>query len=161
MNEWNWGHRRSGAAMDGEWCPRGRCCTARPEVDDFDLEVSRRPTTPAEAVPGALVAHRTGRWFITPSGVRVDLRSRKNLTVLMRRLGEQRCDAPNTLLSAEALIADVWPGEKILRRPGRNRLHVAIRALRRMGIGALLRFDSGGYQLDPAVPFEFVDGDDG
>jgi hypothetical protein len=54
----------------------------------------------------------------------------------------------------------MWPGEKIIPKAARNRLHVAVRTLRTMGLGTTLRSDMAGYHLDPTVPFRFV-GDEG
>lgn len=160
MNEPVRVQRRAKGVASGACAHRGGHWTSRRDDEELDPEASRKPASPSPSKPGVIVAHRTGRWFITPEGVRVNLLSRKSLTILVRRLGERRCEAPAALLPADGLISDMWPGEKILRRAGRNRLHVAVRTLRKMGLGSRLRFEGGGYQLDPTVPFEFVEGDE-
>ena len=99
------------------------------------------------------VAHAGGRWFITPTGRAVSLQRRTTLAALLRELGALRTHTPGVSVTPDVLIAHVWPGEKILPHAARNRLHVAVHALRAMGFGAALRFDGSGYAFDPAVPF--------
>lgn len=124
-------------------------------LSGFDGDALLRPS--AELVrPQNLVAQRMGLWFIPPGAAEVSLRTRTTLAILLRRLGEQRCEAPGRSLSPESLIADMWPGEKIIPKAARNRLHVAVRTLRTMGLGTILRSDQAGYHLDPTVPFRFM-----
>ncbi len=124
-------------------------------LSGFDGDALLRPS--AELVrPQNLVAQRMGLWFIPPGAQEVTLRTRTTLAILLRRLGEQRCEAPGRSLSPESLIADMWPGEKIIPKAARNRLHVAVRTLRTMGLGTILRSDQAGYHLDPTVPFRFA-----
>lgn len=78
------------------------------------------------------------------------------LSALLRRLGEERLAAPGRSLSPESLIADMWPGEKIIPKAARNRLHIAVRTLRTMGLGTVLRSNTEGYHFDPTAPFQFV-----
>ncbi len=124
-------------------------------VSGFDGDSLLRPS--AELVrPKSLVVHRMGQWFIAPGKPEVSLRTRTTLATLIRRLGEQRGEAPGRSLSPESLIADMWPGEKIIPKAARNRLHVAVRSLRTMGLEGILRSDVAGYHLDPTVPFRFA-----
>ena len=102
------------------------------------------------------VVHHQGQWFTTPQGALVSLRTRRSISVLLRRLSEERVRAPGAPLHPDTLIAEMWPGQKILRRAARNRLHVAIRTLRTMGLEGVLRFDGAGYFLHPDVPIELV-----
>lgn len=102
------------------------------------------------------IVHQQGQWFTTPRGVLVSLRTRRSISVLLRRLSEERVRAPGVPLPPDVLIAEMWPGQKILRRAARNRLHVAIRTLRTMGLEGVLRFDGTGYFLHPEVPVELV-----
>ncbi len=102
------------------------------------------------------VVHHQGQWFTTPQGILVSLRTRRSISVLLRRLSEERVRAPGVALHPDALIAEMWPGQKILRRAARNRLHVAVRTLRTMGLEGVLRFDGTGYFLHPDVPVELV-----
>lgn len=55
------------------------------------------------------------------------------------------------VVSADALIAAGWPGERTRRAAARNRLYVALNELRKLGLkDVLLRNDEGWY-LDPTV----------
>ncbi len=106
-----------------------------------------------------VIAHREGLWFIA-DGAAVSLHRRRTLAALLQRLGEERCAAPGGALPLDALVAAAWPGERIARPAARNRLHVAVHALRSLGLGATLHFHARarGYLLDPGVPFRFEDG---
>jgi hypothetical protein len=103
-----------------------------------------------------VVAQREGLWMAVPDGILVSLRTRTTLARLLRSLGEARVAVPGVSRSPGDLIADVWPGEKIIPKAARNRLHVAIRTLRVMGLERVLLSDDDGYRLDPKVPFTFV-----
>jgi hypothetical protein len=124
-------------------------------LSGFDGDELLRPSE-ERARPKALVASRMGLWFAPPASAEVSLRTRTTLSVLLRRLGEERLASPGQSLSPESLIADMWPGEKIIPKAARNRLHVAVRTLRTMGLGTVLRSNAEGYHLDPTVPFQFV-----
>ncbi|MFO0602678.1 MAG: tetratricopeptide repeat protein [Polyangiales bacterium] len=124
-------------------------------LSGFDGDELLRPSE-ERARPKALVASRMGLWFVPPDAAEVSLRTRSTLSVLLRRLGEERLARPGVSLSPESLIADMWPGEKIIPKAARNRLHVAVRTLRTMGLGTVLRSSPEGYHLDPTVPFQFV-----
>lgn len=119
--------------------------------DDIGMTPSQEPR--ARAVRPFLL-HARGRWFVRPDGVGVNLRKYATLAALLQRLGEARARAPGVALAPDALIADLWPGQKLLRRAAHNRLHVAICTLRRLGLAGVLRFTREGYQLDPRVPFQ-------
>ena len=119
--------------------------------DDIGMTPSQEPR--ARAVRPFLL-HARGRWFVRPDGVGVNLRARATLAALLQRLGETRARTPGVALTPDALIAHVWPGEKLRPRVARNRLHVAICTLRRLGLAGVLRFTRGGYHLDLGVPFQ-------
>lgn len=106
---------------------------------------------------GGLVMGRSGAWFVCGGRERVSLHTRVNLTVLLRCLSERRERAPGVAVTPAEIIEIMWPGEKILRRAARNRLHVAIRTVRAMGLQDVLLYDGKGYLFDPAVAFARVD----
>lgn len=116
------------------------------------------PTAASVLRDGGLVMGTSGAWFICAGCERVSLHTRVNLTVLLRCLSEHRERAPGVPVTPAAIIEVMWPGEKILRRAARNRLHVAIRTVRAMGLERVLLYDGKGYLFDPAVPFARVDG---
>ena len=75
-----------------------------------------------------------------------------------RRSGSMRAalvalhrDRPGEALDPRALLEAGWPGERVLPDSGAHRVHVAVSALRKMGLHeALERFDAG-YRLAPAM----------
>jgi predicted ATPase len=69
------------------------------------------------------------------------LRHRPQLVRLLAALIE----GPQTV---EALVARVWPDEKILPDAARTRLYAAVRRLRTIGLGDALIQTEGGYRLD-------------
>jgi len=81
----------------------------------------------------------------------VDLTSRRTPARLLRALVEKRVSHPGEPLSAEALIAAGWPGERMGAQAALNRLHVTLATLRRLGLKTLLQRVDDGYRLDEAV----------
>ena len=69
--------------------------------------------------------------------------------VLLRLLDNHE-KLPGGRLSVTDLVVAGWPGERLHRRAGANRVYVAINGLRRRGLGADLE-SKGGYRLSPAV----------
>ncbi|MCG8591241.1 MAG: hypothetical protein MJE66_18265 [Proteobacteria bacterium] len=98
-----------------------------------------------------------GDWWIAPdgswvarAGVRRELRS-KPMRLILRALLEARETRPGAMLRVEELLSAGWPGERVRRRAGQNRVYVAVNGLRRSGLGADLESQDGGYRLSPAV----------
>lgn len=74
----------------------------------------------------------------------VDLTRRAALRHIVGALAAAR-GAP---LSADALLAAGWPGEKVVGDAGGNRVRVAISTLRRLGLATVLFTSDAGYFLD-------------
>lgn len=106
--------------------------------------------------PRALVAHPDGRWLELPSGQRIDCSRRPLMRGLVRCLVAARLSSPGSPVSSERLIEAGWPAERIAPEIARNRLHVALTELRRLGLRELLRSSLDGYSLDPATPLELA-----
>ncbi len=71
-------------------------------------------------------------------------------------LATKRADEPSEITSPEALIAAVWPGEHIAPNAAKNRLHVALSALRKAGLAEIIQRVDGGYRLDPEIAILLV-----
>jgi len=54
-------------------------------------------------------------------------------------------------IEASTLISAGWPGERILEKAARNRLHVALNRLRKGGLDAFLERDGARYRLRPSA----------
>ena len=110
----------------------------------------------ARAFPEALVVDRRGRWFRPPHGAVADCQNREALRNLLVCLAQARVETPGRSLSSALLVASGWPGQRILPGPARNRLHVAVAALRKLGLREVLIARDGGYLLERGVPLRLV-----
>ncbi len=111
----------------------------------------------AEAQGAALRVAADGAWFQVPdSAAPVSLARRQVLQRLLAALAASREASPGQPTPAEALVAQTWPGERILPAAARNRLHVAVASLRKLGLGRLLIHSDEGYALSAGVPFARV-----
>lgn len=61
------------------------------------------------------------------------------------------CRQPGKTISAQGLVAVGWPGDRSLSDSAKNRLHVALSALRKAGLGDRLKRDGDGYALSATV----------
>jgi hypothetical protein len=93
-----------------------------------------------------------GQWFQPPGGARASLKRRRPLALVLARLALEWRERPGVALSWEELLAAGWPGERVARVAGRNRVHSAVAMLRGLGLRELLFHQGGGYLLDPDVP---------
>lgn len=108
------------------------------------------PQAPPRASP-AVEIEATGRWFRVPGAMRTTLARRPSLHRLLGALLARHREASGESLSWPALLEVGWPGERVLREAGRNRVQVAIRTLRREGLEDVLLTGGEGYLLDPAI----------
>lgn len=76
---------------------------------------------------------------------------------LLRVLATTRLDRPGQVIRTDALIDAGWPDEKMSYASGRNRLHVALSGLRKLGLQDDIEFESGGYRLRPSLRIELED----
>lgn len=94
-----------------------------------------------------------GSWF-TDEDKRVSLERRKSLRRVLARFVEAR-GAGQTLDAADLFRAG-WPDEDVRHDSAMHRVHVAISALRAMGLRDSLQRWEDGYRLDPSVPITVV-----
>lgn len=80
----------------------------------------------------------------------MEVRSRYQRRILAALLAAREC-SPGQCVTVQQLLASAWPGERMARRAGANRVYVAINALRGMGLGRDLESERGGYRLAPAL----------
>jgi hypothetical protein len=76
---------------------------------------------------------------------------------LLLELCEARLRAPGQPVAADALIAAGWPGQSVLPSAAQNRLHVAVNALRKLGLRQLIFTRDEGYLLTPSVAVRWAE----
>jgi RecA/RadA recombinase len=97
------------------------------------------------AVP-RLRLERTGRWFQVAGRVHT-----LGGSTLSRRLLLALAARPREVHPPAVLRDAGWPGERVSPRSAKQRLHTAIRRLRRAGLAGVLRSDANGYWLEAEV----------
>ena len=100
--------------------------------------------------------HEGGDWSQPPRAERIRCRARSALHAILRLLVRGRSEAAGEPVSASALVAAAWPGEKLASRVAKNRLHAAVKKLRGLGLREVLVLRDDGYALDPGVPMQIV-----
>jgi len=114
----------------------------------------------AHARPDLVGAHRALRvardlGWVEVGGAAV------RLTPLQRRLFaalvSARLERPGELVAADVLVAAGWPREHMSHDSSRNRLHVALSSLRKLGLADELERDEQGYRLSPSLRLELAD----
>lgn len=131
-----------------------------PEEVRFAQRLLRRALEPGAAAARAneLLVARDGGWVKLPaSSSVVELGRTRALRRLVLRLANERLRYPGRPVSPQALVAAGWPGERILPAAAKNRLHVTVARLRRLGLGAVLLHGDEGYLLDAAIPMRLAD----
>jgi len=80
----------------------------------------------------------------------VDLSTRAALRGILDALVDDR-HAGGAGLDFDAMASAGWPGEKILDRAARARVHTAVSTLRKLVLGEWLEHEDGRYRIAPAV----------
>lgn len=117
----------------------------------------RAGATAQRSIGAALLIQRDGRAVRLPSGEVVDLDARDSLSRILAELVRLHEEMPRAALESDDLIRAGWPGTRMSRASGLNRLHVALSTLRKLGLRPYLQRDEDGYRLDPATPTEIVE----
>jgi hypothetical protein len=91
-------------------------------------------------------------WFAPPGSPPVVIGAHSPAGRLLSALAEQRVRREGEGMTLDELIEAGWPGTRIQRQAARNRLHVALTALRNKGLRSVLLRSSRRYLLDPRVP---------
>jgi predicted ATPase len=107
------------------------------------------PTRAAPVASASIVVARDGAWF-KQGEKRVDLGRRGSL----RRILAALVVAPKTGASRDLLLAEGWPGERLLHDAASKRLRVAVATLRSLGLREAILTREDGYALAPAVVTE-------
>jgi tetratricopeptide (TPR) repeat protein len=102
---------------------------------------------------GALVA-ADGSWFVVAGEKRVELGARAALRAVLEALVDAYRTDPEVPRSAEALIRSGWPESRSVTASARNRLHVAMTTLRKLGLAEHVVRESEGYRLTRVSIFD-------
>ena len=151
-------HRAAAERRWGRIQPTAYATTARVArrvlqraLDDIKVEVPR-PTS-----ADTLVIDRDRRWIRIPGRVRwVRFGRQAVLWRLLLELSATRQKAPGQPIAANDLIAAGWPGQTVIPTAAQNRLHVAVNALRKLGLRDLIVTRDEGYLLTPSVSLRWV-----
>jgi hypothetical protein len=120
------------------------------------LEAALHTRSDGSEAPAQLFVQTEGQWFQLSGGERVSCKGRQAQRALLLTLARRRLEAPGTPVSRRALLEAAWPGEKLVGASGRNRLHVALSALRSMGLRSALIATEDGYHLDPDIACRLI-----
>lgn len=128
-----------------------------PEEVRFARRVlARRLEGRATAVDGegatkGIVVAGDASWLRVPSGTTVRLGRARALARIVRELALERVRHPGRPIAADDLVRAGWPDERIVPAAAKNRLHVSITRLRKLGLGDAILRDADGYLFDPAL----------
>ncbi|AKF09445.1 Transcriptional regulator, LuxR family protein [Sandaracinus amylolyticus] len=114
----------------------------------FALRVLRAERARWVARARSATVARDGTWFTPPGHAPVSLAPRPVLASILRALVAQHLRRADVPLANEAVVRAGWPAERTLTRASRNRLHVAIATLRKLGLDAHLVSQGEGYLLE-------------
>ncbi len=101
-----------------------------------------------------LKVHPEARWFEL-GGARVDLGRRGAPRLILRALVRAHVDG-NGALGGDVLVAEGWPGERILVEAAATRVRVAIATLRKLGLREVIVTRDDGYLVDPGLAVDVV-----
>lgn len=133
-------------------------CVVTAGVAVFEREGNTLPVrVVGDGAMTELAVHHGGAWFQLEGASVVACVRRKLLRRLLVALARARLDTPGAPVTAHDLIRAGWPDESILPRAARNRLHVALHRLRRIGLAATLHFEAGGWFLSADLEVALCD----
>lgn len=116
--------------------------------------VAELPTVPTVEPSESTVElriHNEALWFQVNEGQRVDLSRRRALRLLLLQLVERCQESSGMAISVYDLIEAGWPSEVVSAESGTNRVYVAIRGLRKLGLDQIIMTGESGYLLNPAI----------
>jgi predicted ATPase len=96
---------------------------------------------------GALLVDADGAFFQCPGEDRVDCRQRPVLRRMLATLATNSEEREPRLVSFAELVRAAWPGERGSESSHKNRVHVALSTLRRLGLRDWLVADPQGWAL--------------
>ncbi|MDB5221142.1 MAG: Signal transduction response regulator / Tetratricopeptide repeat-containing protein [Myxococcaceae bacterium] len=123
------------------------------EADAPSVSTSSSPS-PVSGASEVWTVGVDARSLRRPDGEAIDLARHGALRQVLDALVTQRLAHSGAALSASALLAAGWPGERVRHESGMLRVYSVIRRIRALGLADALITRDDGYLLDPAVRFE-------
>ena len=99
-----------------------------------------------------LVVSADASHFRLPGDPILDLAGKTKLRLLLKAVIDGRFSASDGSVSSELLLAQVWPGERILREAARSRVYMAVTSLRKAGLREHLENAGDSYRIAHSVP---------
>jgi len=109
----------------------------------------RRSLEAASDADEGWVFAEDARAFRRPPSPWISVERRKAVRRVLSALLEARLASAGEYLSAEVLVRAGWPDERLGNQAGRNRLYVALDALKKLGLEEVLERDPRGWRLSP------------
>lgn len=113
----------------------------------WDVRLALARVEHAGAVRTRIVVAEDGSWIARSGAERVMCDRRPATQRILAALAR----APGRAFTAAELVAEGWPGERILLAAAKNRLRVAVAWLRKAALEGALVSVGDGYALDPCV----------
>jgi tetratricopeptide (TPR) repeat protein len=107
----------------------------------------------AAAAPQRLRVGPDVMWFVVDTQ-QEDLARKGAMRRILQALVTAHTANPGIALSADALVAAGWPGERVLPEAASTRLRTAISALRKLGLRDIIQTRDDGYILAATVVIE-------
>lgn len=100
-----------------------------------------------------------GRWFRLEDDAVRETGRRRAVRRLLLALCRGHADRAGVPIARSDLVDTVWDGEKMGAVSAKNRLHVTLSQLRKLGLRDHILTEEGGYLLDPSVDLTIVEGE--
>ncbi len=115
------------------------------------VQLLRRAVEGAPPARGALLLGPDAAWFRVSGAEPVVLERRRPLRQILALLSAERLARPGVASSLISLLRAGWPGERPSHESAKNRVHVAISTLRKLGLREMLISQEDGWLLDPSI----------
>jgi hypothetical protein len=139
----------------------GKASTREPEEVRFARRIvtrrlEGRAAESAQPTQGIVVAGDAS-WPRVASGATVRLGRARALARIVRGLALERVRHPGRAVAADDLVRIGWPDERIVPAAAKNRLHVSITRLRKLGLEDAIVREADGYLFDPGIDVSVSD----
>ncbi len=132
-----------------------QCIAASEDVvalpPDLDALLSTPRSTTADVELRALAVRSGGTGFRFGTDEEHPLSPSSPTARVLWALARPRAMGNLAPIDPDDLVRAVWPNETLVRRSGRNRLYVALSALRKAGLADVIERSPAGYRVSPSI----------